>query len=320
MSSTQLKKPAIAHGRPLEPNDLAYKPPALVIQQTIEQLPDGKLISLEGSDIVSEHTYGQMCYRAACLLKQLQRKNHKPGQFMILLLEQCPDIVTAFWSCLMGGFVPIPVKFSPGNSQPEQLRLKLNHILETLKPSLVLTTQNIAAVATRQQLWADHKLKIFTLDGITENDASDCWHTPQPHDPGALFFSSGTTGTPKLVTFDMQTIARRLATDICPYTKQLVNLSWLPLDHASALFRMATPNAGQKIFLPTELFLQSPTRWLDVIEQYHVTNTSMTNFGMALVNQAAKATSTSTWDLSSLNNLGLGAEAIIPPDLSHFSQ
>ena len=53
---------------------------------------------------------------------------------------------------------------------------------------------------------------------------------------------------------------------------------------------MVNPDAVIKVFLPTEAFLLNPLDWLDIIEEYKITKTSITNFGMTLLTQSLAST------------------------------
>ena len=83
---------------------------------------------------------------------------------------------------------------------------------------------------------------------------------------------------------------------------------------------MTNPQLRQKVFLPTELFLADPLLWLDTIEKYNVNQISVTNFGMALINDSLAKEPCRSWNLSCVKNLGIGAEAITPKIFNCFIQ
>ncbi len=323
MNKTEIKKLAIAHGQPfIEGETSPYQNPSDYLSQMIDRLPEGQLIGLDiERDFPVIQTYSQLWHRATCILGGLRNRGVKPGQLIVTVLDQSQDFVAVLWGCWMGGFVPIPVKFSLNHSQPNQPKLRIKTALDAATGSMILTTEELATALQQDELFQDnfkHNVTLIQLENIETASADDNFHPSNPEDLAALFLSSGTTGKPKLVSFNCQAIVNRLSANTAGNTQDIHSLYWLPLDHASASLRIANPDAQKKIFLPTEAFLLDPLRWLDTIDQYRVTQTSITNFGMALVHQFVDSASHRHWDLQSIQNIGIGAEAIMPRTYEAF--
>jgi acyl-CoA synthetase (AMP-forming)/AMP-acid ligase II/thioesterase domain-containing protein/acyl carrier protein len=322
-NNPEIKKLAIAQGETVSNGAIApYQSLSAYLQQAVNCLPDGQLISLDiDNDFPVIQTYSQLWHRATCILGGLRNQGIKPGQFIVTVLDRCEDFVAVLWGCWLGGFVPIPVKFSLNQSQPNQPKLRIKTALEATSQSVILTTEELATALRQDEQFRDelnHNLTLIQLEKLQTAAADDRFHQSQPEDLAALFLSSGTTGKPKLVSFNCQAIFHRLSANLPDNPQDIRSLYWLPLDHASASLRIANPDAEKKIFLPTEAFLIDPLRWLDTIEQYGVTKTSITNFGMALVHQFVESASDRHWDLRSLQNIGIGAEAIMPRTYEAF--
>ncbi|NEP17338.1 MAG: AMP-binding protein [Leptolyngbya sp. SIO4C1] len=306
--------PAIAYGPAFE-LAVAYQSPADYLQQAVERLPQGELISLQPQGVCTRHTYAQIWQQATCYLRGLRDHSLVTGDCVVLLLEHCEDFVTALWSCLLGGIVPIPVKAAT-IPDLERLNTQLQSILALVEQPVFITTYEISRSLNSRSLLA--QLKVVYLEEIGSLSPDTQFHHSTPDALSALFLSSGTTGQPKLVSLSAQTVVNRLLSSQSHSPEAITSLNWLPLDHASANLRLANPDVQRKICLPTDYFLRDPLCWLDSLERYAVTQANITNFGMALVTRAVTTAPERRWDLSALCNLGIGAEAISPQTYHAF--
>jgi len=307
-------RPAIAHGEAFL-SDTA-ETPATYLQRSVEKLPDGELISIQTDGSSVTQTYSELWTWSASILNGLRRAKLQPGQPIVLLLEQCQDFVAALWSCFMGGFIPISVRTSSEHSQPNQPWLKLAAALEMLDEVVILTTAAIEQLLPQQSLFT-HRWSVVYLEQLETSPPDFILHPSKPDDLAALYFSSGTTGKPKLVSFSCQTILNRLLANHCENSEENF-LYWLPLDHASASLRIISPDVQRKVFLPTEQFIRNPLTWLDTIEKYRITRANLTNFGMALITKSVEQSPHQRWDLASVRSIGIGAEAIVPKTYQTF--
>lgn len=316
-----MTKLSIAEGPPflahLDEDVATLKTPAAYLKFATARLPQGQLIGIQADGHVHTQRYQQIWQQAGCLLNGLRRRDLVAGRTVIILFEQVEEIVPALWSCFMGGFVPIPIRFS-SEQNPAQ-HTKLATVLALVDSPVIWTTGAIAhTLKSIPQLGSDAPIVFFEETAAPVPDYN--LHAANPTDLAALFLSSGTTGNPKLVAFSAQAITHRLCGSLHGNPSDVFALYWLPLDHASAILKIANPDVQNKYFLPTDFFLQNPLCWLDALERYRITQTSMTNFGMALVSHAVAAAGDRHWDIRALNNLGIGAEAIVPDTYKAFIQ
>jgi acyl-CoA synthetase (AMP-forming)/AMP-acid ligase II/thioesterase domain-containing protein/acyl carrier protein len=314
-----MKKLAITTGEPFSRKNFAFcQNIPSYLKQAVSSLGDAQLfdISTDG-DSPGGQTYTELWHRATCTLGGLRQKGVLPPQPVIVILDRSQDFSSVLWGCWMGGFAPIPLQFSSNPSQPERDRLKVTTALKALAQPVIITTSELAIALGRYQLLGSD-LTIIELENLEAAPADEDFHLSTPDNLGGLFLSSGTTGKPKLVSFTCEAILNRLIENQPEQPEDIHSLYWLPLDHASTSLRVVNPDAQTKIFLATEAFLRNPCHWLDALEQYKVSKTSMTNFGMALVTQSVKSSPECHWDLRSLKNIGIGAEAITPKTYQAF--
>ncbi|MBR8831078.1 MAG: 2-succinylbenzoate--CoA ligase [Chroococcopsis gigantea SAG 12.99] len=310
---------AIAHGEPFIKNEFdSPRSIPLYLSEAVESLKEGQLVCLQ----MDEHdtivrTYSQLWSSACSLLGGLRESEVSPGRVVVVILDRCDDFVTVLWSCLLGGFVPIPLRFSINHTKINEVQLKLKTVLDVVDDPLIITSVDIEESWQKNEI-LNESLTILKIENLKNAPVDEQFHQGQPEDLCALFFSSGTTGKPKLVGFTCGAILNRLLELRSHQPENIVSLYWLPLDHASANLRMVNPDARKKIFLPTEVFLVDPLRWLDAIEKYGINKTSITNFGMTLINRCLESGTGRHWDLSALKNLGIGAETISPQTYQTF--
>jgi len=131
-----------------------------------------------------------------------------------------------------------------------------------------------------------------------------------------LIATSGTTGHPQLVTLSHRAVMHRWWPGNPSTQTDTSYLGWAPLDHVMGL-GMAAPNYQRKVYLPAEVFVRDPARWLECIERYGITHSNMTNFGMKLLCDAIS--SERYWNLTSLQKIGVGAEMISPQICTEFT-
>jgi|GEM_PF-6960207 len=250
-----MKKLAKSLGEPFLEGDLAnYQNLSAYLQQQVKSLSDGQLFSLQfDSEIPIILTYTQLWHRATCILGGMRKKGVKPGQFIIVILDECQDFVAVLWSCWLGGFVPIPIRFSSNHSQPNLAKLRIKTVFQIISQPVVLTTEKLAKILEKDELW-QYKSSLIYLEEVETAYSDENFYQSNPEDLGALFFSSGTTGKAKLVSLSCQAIVNRLIQDQPLNPETITSLFWLPLDHASASLRIANPNVQNKIFLPTSAF------------------------------------------------------------------
>lgn len=133
--------------------------------------------------------------------------------------------------------------------------------------------------------------------------------------PAVLQMTSGSAGTPKVVTLTHRMIdtnhrAIARAVDLVPGE---VSVSWLPLYHDMGLLGfLALPLAGgvsHMVLASPETFVLSPRSWMESVASYGATVTGGPSFAFGLATAAMKKAGRSL-DLSSLRVALNGAEPI----------
>ncbi|NET44741.1 non-ribosomal peptide synthetase [Okeania sp. SIO2B3] len=277
-------------------------------------------IQSEGSKIVQ--TYSQIWKRAQKILTGLQACGLQPRNTIIFQIDTSQDFAPALWSCIMGGFIPVPVLIAPDYSQPNQALLKLHNIWQQLDCPTILTNAKLASqIHAGLQLYGKKNVKTAIIEEIETHSSDTRLHLLQPDELALLLPSSGTTGKPKLVEISSQTfIYRFFKKSISQNNDSPIQtlLSWFPLESISGLVTIL-PNRFQKnIYLPAELIICNPLLWLDILSKYRVTHAQTTNFILSLIVEQLKTNPSKDWDFSSVQKIGIGAEPIVAKTARSF--
>ncbi|HWZ94477.1 MAG TPA: SDR family NAD(P)-dependent oxidoreductase [Opitutaceae bacterium] len=294
------------------------------LERAAHKHPGHGIFYVEGSGEARLQAYPQLLDEAARILSGLQARGLRPGQTVIFQLEHNHDFIPAFWACVLGGFVPVPVSIAPTYEQPHNILAKLRNAWSMLDGPPVLAG---AALAPRLQAFAAREnLPGFTVESVgqlRQAPPARAWHPARPDDLALLLLTSGSTGLPKAVRQTHRSLLAWAASvaQACEFDDRDVSINWMPLDHVGGLvmFHLRDVVAGcRQVHAPTEGVLQRPLVWLEWIERFRATITWAPNFAFGLVNEQAAELARRRFDLSSMRFILNGGEAIVSKTARRF--
>ncbi|HEX5651168.1 MAG TPA: non-ribosomal peptide synthetase [Steroidobacteraceae bacterium] len=279
---------------------------------------DGAIVYLEGEGAEKRLTLANLRRRALGILHHLQRAGARPGDFLILHVPSNEQFIDAYWACLYGGVVPVPVAVGISDEHKH----KLLRIAKLLGTPLLYTDRKLhdrlAAFAEAQDessTWRTLGSRTFLTDSL--DDIS------QPGTPAALTadqtafiqFSSGSTSEPKGVVLTHRNILANAegARQAAGFSEDDVSLSWMPLTHDMGLigFHLMMMYSGvRQHLMPTDLFVRRALLWLKWCSEKRVTLTCSPNFGYRHCLRALGDKTLDAHDLSSVRLIFNGAEPI----------
>ncbi|NEP13417.1 MAG: SDR family NAD(P)-dependent oxidoreductase [Symploca sp. SIO2C1] len=325
------RKPAISEGEPLQWRQNAPTTLTQALQQAAQQHSNTNIIYIQPDGEVITQTYRELWVEAQRILSGLKRLGLKPQDKVIFQLQANQDFISAFWGCVLGGFVPVPVSIPPSYDQSHSTLTKLQNTWQMLGQPLVLTDAKLApSVRGWSQRLNLGKFELQTIDTLRSSEPDSNWHSSQPDDVAILLLTSGSTGMPKaVIQTDRSLLSRCAATaQMNSFTSKDISLNWFPLDHVGGIvmFHLRDVYLGcQQIQVPTQVVLQAPTQWLDLISQYRATITWAPNFAYGLIidqleqlEKKAGETPPPQWDLSSLKFILNAGEAIVAKTTRKF--
>jgi acyl-CoA synthetase (AMP-forming)/AMP-acid ligase II len=231
--------------------------------------------------------YVQLRERALGVLGHLQRVGATPGTETIILVDGLEPFVDAFWACILGRVVAVPL--APGNA--DEHRAKFFRVLARLRAPRLATERRAferlktyAAANDLSAAIARLAGHVVLMDEITDFAKPGAQHPAMPEDIAFVQYSSGSTSEPKGVVLthrNVMTNIEAIGAGI-DASGDDSSLSWMPLTHDMGLigFHLVPLAAGAEHWLmPTSLFVRRPLLWLAKASEHRVTVTCSPNFG-----------------------------------------
>jgi acyl-CoA synthetase (AMP-forming)/AMP-acid ligase II len=253
-------------------------------------------------------TYRELIEVSSRVLTGLRRARLLPGEPAVLALDHNRDFLSAFWGCILGGIVPVPLA-APGGLRP-------GPALERLAAVWVrLGRPRIIAAGERTGEWPVAPRSILPLSELLAQEPASEFHCASPDDTAFVQFSSGSTGQPKGVILTHRNVMANLESiraglQISPADS---SVNWMPLYHDMGLIGFhLTPlyTCRPQYHLQPHAMARRPLAWIEVLSRTGATITGCPNFSCALVLSALKRARNLSWDLSRVRLILNGAEPI----------
>ena len=276
----------------------------------------------DGETETASLTYQELDWRSQAIASQLQCLD-RAGSRALLLYPPGLEFITAFFSCLYAGVVPVPT-YPPASNHSLS---RLQAILADSQATIALTTTAILSNLKRSvSEFPLEALHCLATDRIQSNDTPE-WLPPEIDSNTLAFlqYTSGSTGTPKGVMVSHGNLLhnQRLIQQGFQHNQQIIFVGWLPLYHDMGL----VGNVLQPLYLgiPCILmapvaFLQRPLRWLQAISRYKATTSGGPNFAYDLCVRKITPEQRAHLDLSSWEVAFNGAEPIRAETIERFAE
>ncbi|NEP86224.1 MAG: SDR family NAD(P)-dependent oxidoreductase [Okeania sp. SIO2C2] len=317
-------KPAISAGEAIKWSQNAPTTLAQVLERAAQNQGDTNLIYIQSDGEAIAQTYSELWVEAQRILGGLRQLGLKPQDKVIFQLESNQDFISAFWGCLLGGFVPVPVSVPPSYDQSHSSLTKLENTWQMLGQPLILTDRKlVSSVRGWSQRLNLGRSVVETLEQLRGFAPDTNIYKSQPQDLAVLLLTSGSTGIPKAVMQENSKLLSMSAGTIAmnQFSSQDVTLNWMPMDHVGALVFlsiMAVDLGCQQIHVPTQLILQNPLKWLDLIDRHQATISWAPNFAFTLIGDRAEEVKQRHWNLSPMKFLVNAGEAIVTKTARNF--
>ncbi len=292
--------------------------------QTLPQALDDRsrgaaaITYLEGENSEKALRLVDLRRRALGILRHLQALGARQGDKLILHVASNEQFVDAFWACLYGGIVPVPVAVGISDEHKH----KLLRIARQLGSPFLYTDRKLrdrlAAFASGVDAagpWAALEARTFLVDQLDDISREGAPARVSTDDVAFIQFSSGSTSEPKGVVLTHGNILANAegAQQAARLDDQDVSLSWMPLTHDMGLigFHLMMVYAGTRQYLmPTDLFVRRALLWMKFASAKRATLTSSPNFGYRHFLKALGDKTLEGVDLSSVRLIFNGAEPI----------
>jgi acyl-CoA synthetase (AMP-forming)/AMP-acid ligase II/NAD(P)-dependent dehydrogenase (short-subunit alcohol dehydrogenase family)/acyl carrier protein len=265
-------------------------------------------------------SYAALVERARRVTGGLQRSGLAPGALVLLQLEDGWEFFAAFWGCVLGGLVPVPL--SPVWSQPGNAA-RLATVWRFLDAPPVVTSR--AGEPAVQDVAREHGLALapMIVEELLATEPGALHADTAPDDLALLLLTSGSTGLPKAVIQTHRALlCRSHAYALHDHASaDDVIFNWMPLDHVGGLVMMslqAVYLGATQVQAPMRTILAEPLRWLDGLAQTRATVSWAPNFAFGLLNDHADEIRRGRWDLGAVRRLQNGGEAVVARSARRF--
>jgi len=290
------------------------------LQEALESIRQGDrgITFIEGKLDNRVVSYETLYQNSLGLLYDLQEQGLNAGDQLVLFTKNNQSFLEAFWACIFGGIVPVPVAVGISDEH----KAKLLRIFNKLERPFLFTEQDHLDRLTRYA--HDHDMhesintvrnKTILVNLVERHDRKGTVHPIKPADTAFIQFSSGSTSEPKGVVLSHENImtnlnALAIGTD---YRPDDISLSWMPLTHDLGLLgfhlNMVLVNISQCL-MPTDLFSRRPVLWLEKASELKATVLCSPNFGYKHFLKALGNKKLDDVDLSHVRVIFNGAEPI----------
>lgn len=279
---------------------------------------DRAITYLEGENDQRRVSFAELYQRALGILHHLQRLGARPGDKLILFLAQNEPFIDAFWGCILGGIVPVPVAIGISDEH----RRKLLRIARQLGNPYIYSDRKtleriggFAAQAGESSAWDALRARAFLVDELSDVSTPGQPHTVRPEDIAFIQFSSGSTSDPKGVVLTHANVIANWqgSKAAAAFETEDVTLSWMPLTHDMGLLGMHIYMIGTACHvhqMPTDLFVRRPLLWMQFASRIRATILSSPNFGYRHYLKVLGERGVEGLDLTSVRLIFNGAEPI----------
>lgn len=247
----------------------------------------------------------------------------EPGDRVLLMYDEAPTFLAAFFGCLYAGTIAVPV-FPPTDKRTFT--------------RFLLVAQNAAAAALlhadrySELLREDDKLSRLALPELIMNtsvfDGDDLNREALRYTAGDevafLQYTSGSTSSPRGVMVTHNSLLSNLGMfrHAYPAGSNATFGMWLPFQHDMGLITGllgAIYYGNACVTCPPSTFLRSPQRFLQLLTDFGVTHSVMPNFGFELCVRKIGPQDRAKLNLEKLRVLWNSSEPIRSATLNRFS-
>jgi long-chain acyl-CoA synthetase len=207
----------------------------LLLERAARVLPGSVAVRLGTRDVLD---YRELAARAAGLGAGLARRHGvRPGDRVVLALRNEPAYFEALFACWSARLIAVPVN-------AKLHARELAHILDDCAAAVVLTSPELSGVladAVARSAAAPDVVVSGSADWdrLVRDDGPAAAGRGEPGDPAWLFYTSGTTGTPKgavLSHRNLLTMTAAYLSDVDPTGPGDAIIHAAPLSHGSGLY------------------------------------------------------------------------------------
>ncbi len=288
------------------------------ILEDVSSLKNRGITFVEHSSSESFLSYQELYQFSLKGLSLLQKSGLKPKDELVFQVEDNKAFIILFWSCVLGGIIPVPLSIGKNDDQ----KAKLFNVWSILdNPYLASTPEQLDKISkyglsnSQSHLSTRIRGKSINFEELYASADPGVIHQSKPTDLAFVQFSSGSTGSPKGVMLTHENLITNVAAigSAAGYSASDSTLSWMPLTHDMGLIGFHINPIFSRMnqyLMPTGVFVRNPTLWLSKATQHGTTVLCSPNFGYKYLLKHLDESTNYSWDLSAVRIIYNGAEPI----------
>lgn len=294
------------------------------LARTAEEHPNRGITFLHFSEEPIHYSYQQLYRDALRGLTLLRNCGLKAGDVVILQMDVLQDHLPIFWSCLLGGVIPVTIAVPREYQETDPTCRKLLSVWEALKKPVILCSQSLQP----QMENLSEQKNLASFQTLSMSDFRKCEpdtnpHAAEPEETAFMQLTSGSTGVPKAIPEVHRAVIAHIhsSQQFNDYSDSDKTLNWLPFDHVVPIltFHLKDVYLGIEAFqAPTHWILEDPVRWLTLLSTYEITHSWSPNFGFKLVARALSEGRKGPWSLDHVKYLMNAGEQVTLPTMQAF--
>lgn len=277
--------------------------------------------------------YGDLIELAKNYLSVLQEAGLKKDDEAILAFHSIKNFVVAYWSCLFGGIIPVPLVL-PKNE--EEVKKAVNVWKVLMNPWIIVDDETVKDKFEKKLTdGKDTEVIQEILDRMmisTECDKADGGRKVElaqvvGDDIAFIQFSSGSTGNPKGVVLTHKNLLCNIEDFVAAsqITLEDTMFSWKPITHDFGMiaFHLLPVVVGITQYrMTTKHFIWNATDWFSFVNRHRITMLGSPNFGIQhfLNRFDIQRARREKWDLSCVRMIYNAAEMIHPELCERFKR
>ena len=253
--------------------------------------------------------------------KYYEQNNITKQSIILIILKESLDLYASFFAGIVYGAIPAYFAYPSPKQSTQAFVASLNNLLHYNRIDLVITFNELKSIIDNINL--DKELKVASYSKVIEENIVLSQYPSLDHEESFLQFSSGTTGSKKGVKLSIPSFLNQLQayTDIIPYKKSDVVVSWLPHYHDMGLIAsMLIP-----FIRGTKIVMMSPFKWvanpimlLTAISKYRGTHIWVPNFALGHLTKNINIEDLKSLDISSLKKIVCCSEPVLYKTVDDF--
>lgn len=315
---------AISQGGHLEFDDNLQSVADLLLNAASKEGQGIVFMEKPGSELFI--TYAEILNRAQRILTGLQQAGLTLGEHVLFQCKSNYNLISGFWACLLGGFIPAPIGAAPSYAENNAALKKLLNSWTLLgRPAIIADEALVPDLLALEQTMDMTEIRVYSAESLEKHEAAVDFPAKGRESFAMSLLTSGSTGIPKCVQHRNHSLLALVQSVTAHFelTSREVWLNWMPLDHVGGIVfsHLTSVFLGCKqVIASTEVFLARPLQWLDLIDKHRVSMSWAPNFAFALIAAEAEQIKQKYWDLSSMRYIINAAESIVPKTAHAFLQ